>query len=91
MPAINPGFVILVDHANVPTEVLSFQDILQRWIAELENDNSLPETIDVSVRAYGGWFDDWVSSPERYTAAEYYQDNCPAVLRIGSRYLRLAF
>lgn len=82
---------ILVDHDNFsdvpPAEVIT------SWV------HSCRETLltrsgriaNVVFRAYGGWFRDQFATEARYAAANYYQQQCPALLKAYGLLVRVHF
>lgn len=80
---------LLLDHDNIPYQRVSLRTILEEWLLGVP---SLPDgVVDVTVRAYGGWFCDTTTTEARFVAAKFYQENCPTLLRLQDRYFRMRF
>lgn len=80
---------LLLDHHNIPFNRVPLRTILEGWLTAVP---SLPAgVVDVTLRAYGGWFRDATTTDARFRAAEFYQENCPTLLRLNDRYFRMRF
>lgn len=85
-------FLLLIDHDNITWTDISIELLITKWIgtAAAEHAN-LAQTIQLSIRAYGGWFAGETASESRFEAATFYQSTCPVVLKMGSTYVRTRF
>ncbi len=83
--------LLLIDHDNIPFGKVNLRQMLEVWLESLP-DNAVPTgTISVLLRAYGGWFRQSHTSDARFKASEFYQEECPSLLRVASRYCRIHF
>lgn len=84
----NVNALVLLDHDNVPHDAAVLRSVITSWVP------SMPDAQPVAflnVRAYGGWYRDTAVSNSRFEAADYYQQNCPSLLRVGEVLCRLTF
>jgi uncharacterized LabA/DUF88 family protein len=81
---------LLIDHDNVHFDRFGLLDLLNVWITTNDGYHS-PGIIPVTVRAYGGWYREDLTSEARYRASEFYQETCPSVVFRCDRYFRLNF
>ena len=83
-----PPFLLLIDHDNAPE--LGVRRLLREWLPAVSQ--VLPAgNFDVRVRAYGGWYAGTTPTDARYRAAEFYQQECPALLQLAGRIVRVGF
>jgi uncharacterized LabA/DUF88 family protein len=84
--------VMLIDHDNFHPSGVTPTQLVSTWAT-----NVLPTLdvntgiISVQLRAYGGWFRERSASNSRFSAIQFYNDSCPAILRIQNRYIRISF
>ena len=79
----NHRALILIDHSNIPWDTISVTDILRQWTRPMASDSATRFVMFLVVRAYGGWFDGDLTSSDRFAAATFYQDTCPALFETG--------
>jgi len=84
-------FVLLLDHDNIPMDRFAIDTLVHQWFLTLGVIDDLPTIVDIIVRAYGGWFEETISSSKRYEAHDFYQSRCPALLRLDGKYARILF
>ena len=82
---------LLVDHANIPFEKVSFIKLVTAWIEDLATSFELPSVLSLKVKAYGGWYVGNTASGERYRAAELYQRIVPTGLKVRGHLCRIRF
>lgn len=82
---------LLVDHDNIRRNSLSIKTLLPTWFGGIQE--ALPETgvLAVDVRAYGGWYSEDQVTPARFEAAEFYQRDCPSLVRFREAYFTVRF
>lgn len=85
--------VLLIDHDNVPFASVRLISLIECWLDSLRQGGELPRrgVQSIQVRAYGGWYSGTATTPDRYSAAEFYQRTCPSVMSFEGSYVRLTF
>jgi hypothetical protein len=83
--------LVLLDHDSIPFETVSLRRILEAWIAAIPETTLPAGTHSVLVRSYGGWFRQAQTSEGRFKASNFYQNECPSMLRTPDRYWRTHF
>lgn len=83
--------LLLLDHDNIPFGKVSLRRILEIWLGALPDDAVPSGTISVLLRAYGGWYRQTHTSDARFKASEFYQDECPSLIKVAERYCRIHF
>ncbi len=88
MTTLGEDLVLLVDHDNVAPEGRDPRHLVVTALGQI---SSLPQTVAATLRAYGGWFEEYAASPARYEASAFYQNNCPVVLETNGAFVRIHF
>jgi hypothetical protein len=83
--------LILLDHDNIPFESVSLRQILETWFGRIPQGLLPAGTVSIKVRSYGGWYRQSQTSEGRFKASEFYQDECPSMMKARNRYWRLHF
>jgi len=83
--------LLLIDHENIPFTNVSLRQILECWVGGLPEEKISPGILSVLLRAYGGWYRESYTSEARFRASEYYQEECPSLVKVGGRYCRIQF
>jgi hypothetical protein len=84
------SFMLFVDHDNVPWQEVGVSQLICCWLSKMLR-TGISGALDVRLRAYGGWFAGNIASDGRYAALGFYQESCPAVLKLGSAFVRITF
>jgi uncharacterized LabA/DUF88 family protein len=84
------SFDLLLDHDNIPWHEIDISQLIRCWLFRVM-DGSPAGVLDVRLRAYGGWFAGNVASARRFDALTFYQKSCPAVIKLGPAFVRIAF
>jgi len=88
---LSHNFVLLIDHENVPFGGVSLQEIVASWLDSIRAELPSSGILTINVRAYGGWFEEEIVSPSRYSANEFYVAQCPSTFKFEGYYCRLLF
>lgn len=81
----------LIDHDNVASYLPQLSAFLRTWGSAVANEFRLPTIGDITVRAYGGWWREEMASDARFSAAQTYTANCPALIKTDGHYWRVRF
>jgi uncharacterized LabA/DUF88 family protein len=88
---MNPNWILLIDHDNIPLREGALSAIISCWLASVPAElrgNAIQELL---VRSYGGWWQEESQSTSRYKAGPFYADECPALVRVADHYWRVHF
>ena len=83
--------LVLLDHDNIPFQRVSLRQVLEAWCEGIPEGTMPPGIVSIVVRLYGGWFRETQTSPECFKASEFYQNECPAMVKVRDRYWRIQF
>ncbi|MBX3712204.1 MAG: hypothetical protein KF800_09615 [Lysobacter sp.] len=84
--------LLLVDHVNSDLRnENALKYVLGSWIESFKKIKGDSGTVELLVRAYGGWWFDGVASLERDQAFEYYQSACPSLIATHGVIARVRF
>lgn len=83
--------LMLLDHENVPLREFPVSRLIQEVAQARVAAGNAPPVLQIHVRAYGGWFEGNSASAARARAFEYYQNNLPAITRVGHHLARCSF
>lgn len=83
MPAL-----ILIDYNNLANAPAKLTDAFTAWLSNSPLAASAGAVVDISVRAYGGWYNETQPTDERSEAIAYFQKELPSLFVAGHRYFR---
>lgn len=81
---------LLIDHDNIPWAGVTVERLVRLALDALM-DKMPAGLVDVTIRAYGGWFDGNLPTLSRERASAFYQEECPSLIEHGSMRARIAF
>ena len=90
---MRPDLFFLIDHNNVRFDTYDLKGLVVSWLDAINAEvlQHLPSILTISVRAYGGWYQEDQTTESRFQAAEFYQERCPSALIHRNKTYRLVF
>jgi hypothetical protein len=80
--------LVLLDHDNISPKYRFPRPLALAALAAIPIAEPLTR---VTLRVYGGWFEETAATDSRYEASAFYQSHCPIVIKTETHLIRLRF